>query len=56
MESRAGDDAVVRHILLIPKVTDTEVKEAVLMLDSVRTKLISGNINFRSSRFQVQRR
>ncbi|HKH62290.1 MAG TPA: peptidylprolyl isomerase [Flavitalea sp.] len=46
MVSRAGDDAIVRHILRIPKVTDTEIKEAVDRLDSVRAKLIAGNINF----------
>ena len=46
MVSRAGDDAIVRHILRIPKVTDTEIKEAVDKLDSVRAKLISGTINF----------
>ena len=46
MVSRAGDDAIVRHILRIPKVTDTEVKEAVDKLDSVRAKLIAGTIDF----------
>ena len=46
MESRAGDDAVVRHILLIPKVTDEEVKQAVQTLDSVRNKLVAGSLNF----------
>jgi peptidyl-prolyl cis-trans isomerase SurA len=46
MVSRAGDDAIVRHILRIPKVTDTEIKEAVDRLDSVRAKLISGTVNF----------
>jgi peptidyl-prolyl cis-trans isomerase SurA len=46
MVSRAGDDAIVRHILRIPKVTDTETKEAVDKLDSVRAKLISGTLNF----------
>lgn len=46
MVSRAGDDAIVRHILRIPKVTDTEIKEAVSKLDSVRAKLISGMLNF----------
>ena len=46
MVSRAGDDAIVRHILRIPKVTDTEIKEAVDKLDSVRAKLISGTLNF----------
>ncbi|HUQ67542.1 MAG TPA: peptidylprolyl isomerase [Flavitalea sp.] len=46
MVSRAGDDAVVRHILVIPKVTDTEVQDAVKMLDTVRTKLVNRNITF----------
>lgn len=46
MESRAGDDAVVRHILLIPKVTDEEVKQTVQTLDSVRNKLVGGTLNF----------
>ncbi len=36
MVNRAGDDAVVRHILLVPKVTDTEINEAIQKLDSVR--------------------
>jgi peptidyl-prolyl cis-trans isomerase SurA len=46
MVSRAGDDAVVRHILRIPPVTDDEVKDAIAKLDSVRAKLIAGTINF----------
>lgn len=46
MESRAGDDAVVRHILRIPKVTQTEIDAAVKKLDSVRANLISGTISF----------
>lgn len=46
MVSRAGDDAIVRHILRIPKVTDTEIKESIDRLDSVRAKLIAGNVNF----------
>ncbi len=46
MVNRAGDDAVVRHILLVPKVTDTEVREAVEKLDSVRSNLIAGTIRF----------
>jgi peptidyl-prolyl cis-trans isomerase SurA len=44
--SRAGDDAVVRHILKIPPVTDDEVREAITKLDSVRSKLIAGTMNF----------
>ena len=46
MVSRAGDDAVIRHILIIPSVTDAEVETAKQKLDSVRSKIIAGNINF----------
>ena len=46
MISRAGDDAVVSHILLIPEVTDNEIKESINRLDSVRAKLIAGTITF----------
>lgn len=44
--SRSGDDALVRHILKIPQVTQTEIDEAVVKLDSVRAKLIAGTIDF----------
>ena len=46
MVSRAGDDAIVRHILRIPKVTDDEINEGVNKLDSVRAKLIAGTVTF----------
>lgn len=46
MVSRAGDDAIVRHILLVPKVTDAEINQAIDQLDSVRSKLVSGTLNF----------
>jgi peptidyl-prolyl cis-trans isomerase SurA len=46
MVSRAGDDAVVRHILKIPQVTQTELAEGILKLDSVRSKLIAGTLQF----------
>jgi peptidyl-prolyl cis-trans isomerase SurA len=46
MDSRAGDDAVVRHILKIPQVTDTEIRETISKLDSVRAKLIAGTMVF----------
>ena len=46
MVQRAGDDAIIRHILRIPKITDQEVKESVQKLDSVRAKLISGTLVF----------
>ncbi len=46
MVQRAGDDAVIRHILRIPKITETEVQEAMQKLDSVRSKLIAGTLSF----------
>lgn len=46
MESRAGDDAVVRHILKIPQVTQFEMKSGFQKLDSIRANLISGTIEF----------
>jgi peptidyl-prolyl cis-trans isomerase SurA len=46
MVSRAGDDAVIRHILKIPPVTDIEVKESLTKLDSLRSKLVAGTLQF----------
>ncbi|MEO6670008.1 MAG: peptidylprolyl isomerase [Ferruginibacter sp.] len=46
MESRAGDDAVIRHILKIPQVTQFEIKTGFQKLDSIRAKLIAGSIDF----------
>ena len=44
--SRAGDDAVVRHILLVPQVSSVELKQSKNKLDSVRTLLIDGKMGF----------
>ncbi len=44
--SRSGDDAVVRHILMVPPVTDDEVNAAKDRLDSVRAKMIAGTLSF----------
>ena len=49
MVQRNGDDAVVRHILRIPPVTDAEVNESISKLDSVRAKLIAGTIDFNTA-------
>lgn len=46
MVNRAGDDATVRHILIIPQITDDEIKIAQNKLDSVRAKLIAGTMAF----------
>jgi len=44
--SRAGDDASVRHLLLIPQVTSYEMKEGTKKLDSIRDLLIGGKMDF----------
>lgn len=46
MVSRAGDDAVIRHILIIPSVTNTEIMQAKQKLDSVRSKIIASTLTF----------
>ena len=46
MVSRAGDDAVIRHILRTPKITDAEVNESIKKLDSAWAKLIAGTTTF----------
>ncbi len=44
--SRAGDEAVVRHILLIPQISSVEMKESRDKLDSIRALLVDGKIQF----------
>lgn len=46
MVSRNGDDAVIRHILRVPEVTQVEVEESRAKLDSIRSKLIAGTLSF----------
>ena len=46
MEQRNGDEAIIRHILRIPPVTQDEINEAISKLDTVRSNLIAGNIEF----------
>lgn len=46
MVSRAGDDAVIRHILLLPSVTPAEIKDATAKLDSVRAQIQAGTLSF----------
>jgi peptidyl-prolyl cis-trans isomerase SurA len=46
MVSRNGDDAVIRHILRVPQITDEDVEAARVKLDSVRSKLIAGTLSF----------
>jgi peptidyl-prolyl cis-trans isomerase SurA len=46
MVSRNGDDALIRHILRIPQITQPEIDEAVTKLDSIRSQIASGAIGF----------
>jgi len=46
MVSHTGDDAVVRHILRIPQITEAETNQTIAMLDSIRNQLIAGSISF----------
>ncbi len=46
MEQRNGDEAIIRHILRIPPITDEETNAAISKLDSVRAKIIAGTLNF----------
>jgi peptidyl-prolyl cis-trans isomerase SurA len=46
MISRNGDDAVIRHILKIPQISSIEINETKEKLDSVRSKLVAGTIDF----------
>jgi peptidyl-prolyl cis-trans isomerase SurA len=46
MVSRNGDDAVIRHILRIPQLQDEDIEAAKSKLDSIRSKLIAGTLQF----------
>lgn len=46
MVSRNGDDAVIRHILRIPEVTQDEIDQAIGKMDTIRSKLITGAMSF----------
>lgn len=49
MIHRNGDDADVRHILRIPPITDDEIKQAKVKLDSIRAKVIAGTMSFNAA-------
>lgn len=44
--SRSGDDAVVRHILKIPPITDEEIKIETKKLDSVKAQILRKEMDF----------
>ncbi len=46
MVSRAGDDAIIRHILIIPPVTNAELDIAKAKMDSVRSDIVNNKMSF----------
>lgn len=52
MVQRNGDDAIVRHILRIPPVTEDELNQAKTKLDTVRSKIVAGTIAFNEAAFK----
>ncbi|MCX6203386.1 MAG: peptidylprolyl isomerase [Bacteroidetes bacterium] len=44
--SRSGDDAVVKHILRIPPITNDEINETKLFLDSIKKEIVSNRLSF----------
>ncbi|RYY96791.1 MAG: peptidylprolyl isomerase [Chitinophagaceae bacterium] len=49
MMQRNGDEAVVRHILRKAPVTDAELKTGISKLDSVRSRVIAGTMDFNTA-------
>src|SRR5215470_4168718 len=46
MVQRNGDEAIIRHILRTPPITEEETNAAIAQLDSARAKIIAGTLNF----------
>lgn len=46
MVRRNGDDAIIRHILRIPPITEDEIRIAKTKLDTVRSKITAGTMTF----------
>jgi peptidyl-prolyl cis-trans isomerase SurA len=46
MVARSGDEAIVKHILRIPPVTEDEINETKVQLDSIRKQVVAGSITF----------
>jgi len=44
--SRSGDEAVVKHILRIPPITNDEINETKVFLDSIRKEITAGRMSF----------
>lgn len=46
MINRKGDEAELRHIIIIPEITNSDLQKSLKKLDSVRADLVSGKITF----------
>ena len=46
LEQRNGDIAIVRHILRKVPITDEEIKQSVIKLDTIRAKIVAGTMTF----------
>ncbi len=46
MVSRAGDEAIVRHIILIPEVGKPEIDSTTRLMDSVRNLIVKKDLDF----------
>jgi peptidyl-prolyl cis-trans isomerase SurA len=44
--SIVGDETTIRHILKVPRINEEDMELAIAKLDSVRSKLIAGNLSF----------
>ncbi len=44
--SRSGDDAVVKHILRIPPITNDEINDTKHLLDSIKKEVLAGKLIF----------
>ncbi len=46
MVRRMGEEAKVRHIIIVPEVTNVDLQKGIKKLDSVRADLVSGKLSF----------
>ncbi|MFI5187484.1 MAG: peptidylprolyl isomerase, partial [Chitinophagales bacterium] len=46
MVERNGDEAIIRHLLRAAPITDEETNASISKLDSVRSRIIAGTLNF----------
>jgi peptidyl-prolyl cis-trans isomerase SurA len=46
MIRRMGEEAKVRHIVIVPELTNSDLQKALKKLDSVRADLVSGKLSF----------